>query len=136
MFWFLEFGFGLKSGWSLITPPTEQVEDRAAGFGFSQLTLPTRLSPPCCRLRAQQSVLGGWWLAFHLETFHPHLLHTMLVLDRWEQDLFALFCHFVCILVCCAHVTMLVRDRCLKCNHVFSLSLLDHKHFVASQKLN
>ena len=43
MFWFLEFGFGLKSGWSLITPPTEQVEDRAAGFGvLGSLGQPSR----------------------------------------------------------------------------------------------
>ena len=44
VFWFLEFGFGLKSGWSLITPPTEQVEDRAAGFGV--LGSPSQPSHP------------------------------------------------------------------------------------------
>ena len=56
MFWFLEFGFGLKSGWSLITPPTEQVEDRAAGFGV--LGSPSQPSHPTSALTPLLQVEG------------------------------------------------------------------------------
>ena len=58
MFWFLEFGFGLKSGWSLIT---EQVEDRAAGFGvLGSLNQPSHLTPALTSLLQVEGTTIGF----------------------------------------------------------------------------
>ena len=59
--------------------------------GFSKQLLISQLAHPdsCCRLRAQQSVLGGWSPACPLQTSHPHHCKpTMWHQDRWAKELF------------------------------------------------